>query len=186
MDLLLSLINIYSQWCKETYLDTEQFWPNFGLIHLSIDLIVREFTNGSRDLGHSPRSIIPKTQKWYLMPPYLTLRIVKYGSRVSGTIQGKKECSLLHIGVVAIEKGAFGAPSRTAGQLTYLSIYHRFFTFNLFISLFVCEQTYCFHFSLSLFFSPSLSPSLSDSLYLSLLKSIYLSIYLSICSLCCH
>ena len=30
----------------------------------------------------SPGRVIPKTHKWYLMPPCLTLRIIRYGSRV--------------------------------------------------------------------------------------------------------
>ena len=34
------------------------------------------------DLGSIPGQVIPKTQKWYLMPPCLTLSIIRYGSRV--------------------------------------------------------------------------------------------------------
>ena len=29
-------------------------------------------------------------KRWYLMPPYLILSIIRYGSKVSGAIQGKK------------------------------------------------------------------------------------------------
>ena len=47
------------------------------------------------------------------MPPCLTLSIMKYISRVSGAIQGKEYRPLLHIGVVANEKRAFGSPSTT-------------------------------------------------------------------------
>ena len=47
------------------------------------------FTNGPRDQGSIPGRVIPKTQKWCLMPPYLTLSIIWYGSRVSRAIQGK-------------------------------------------------------------------------------------------------
>ena len=53
-----------------------------------------------------------------MISPCLTLSIIKYGSRVSGTIQGKKLRSPQHFGEVAIEKGAFGSPSSTVGQLT--------------------------------------------------------------------
>ena len=42
----------------------------------------------------------------------------QYGSRVSGAIQGKELRPLQHLGVVAIEKGAFVSPSTQAGQLT--------------------------------------------------------------------
>ena len=31
-----------------------------------------------------------RLKKWYLMPPCLTLSIIKYGSRVSGAIHGKE------------------------------------------------------------------------------------------------
>ena len=48
-----------------------------------------------------------RLKKWYLMPPYLTFSIIRYKLRVSGEIQGKEFRSLLHFGVVAIEKGAF-------------------------------------------------------------------------------
>ena len=53
-------------------------------------MIVRVFANGSGDLGSIPGRIIPKTQKWYLMPPCLTLRIVSYQSRVKWGNPGKE------------------------------------------------------------------------------------------------
>ena len=34
--------------------------------------------------------VIPKTQKWYLMPPCLTLNIISYGSRVTWSRRGKR------------------------------------------------------------------------------------------------
>ena len=52
------------------------------------------------------------------MPPCLTFSIMRYGSRVSGAIPGKKLHPLLHFGVVANEEGAFGPQSTTAGQFT--------------------------------------------------------------------
>ena len=38
------------------------------------------------------------------MPPCLTLSIIKYGSRVSGAIQGKEKNLSLHLSVAASEK----------------------------------------------------------------------------------
>ena len=35
--------------------------------------MVRVFTNTPENQGSIPGGVIPKTQKWYLMPPYLTL-----------------------------------------------------------------------------------------------------------------
>ena len=60
------------------------------------------------DRGSILGRVIPKTQKkWYLM---LTLY---YKVRIKGgeVIQGMEWCSLLHVRVVAIERGAFGSPS---------------------------------------------------------------------------
>ena len=51
------------------------------------------------------------------MPPGLILSFM-YESRVSGAIQGRGWHPLLHFGVVAFEKGAFGSFSITVGQLT--------------------------------------------------------------------
>ena len=58
-----------------------------------------------------------RLKKWYLMPPCLTLSIIRYGSRVSGAIQGKELHLTPYLSVVAIEKGAFGSPSITVSQL---------------------------------------------------------------------
>ena len=41
-------------------------------------ILLRVFANGSGDLGSVSGGIIPKTQKWYLMPPCLTLSIIRY------------------------------------------------------------------------------------------------------------
>ena len=66
------------------------------------------FGNGPVDRGSIRGRVIPKTQKWYLMHPCLTLQIIRYVSMVSGTIMGNEYRPLPHLGVVAIEKGAFG------------------------------------------------------------------------------
>ena len=58
-----------------------------------------------------------RLKKLYFMPPCLTLIIIRYGLRVSGIIQRKEKLSSLHLGVVAIEKGAFESPLTTVGQL---------------------------------------------------------------------
>ena len=48
-----------------------------------IGLGFRVFANGPGDLGSIPGRVIPKdSKKWYLMPPCLTLSIIRYGSRV--------------------------------------------------------------------------------------------------------
>ena len=57
--------------------------------------------------------------KWYLMPPCLTLSIIRHVSRVKWCNPGKGVASSpLHLGVVAIEKGAFRPPSTTVANFT--------------------------------------------------------------------
>ena len=85
--------------------------------------MVRVFANGPGNGSSIPGRVIPKTEKQYLMPPSLTLSIIRKRSRVSGAIQGKKWCPPLHLGVVAVEKEAFGSPSISVGQLIYIYIY---------------------------------------------------------------
>ena len=51
--------------------------------------MVRVFANGPGELGSIPGRVIPKTQKWYLMPPCLTLSIIRYGSRAKWVNPGK-------------------------------------------------------------------------------------------------
>ena len=55
-----------------------------------IDTMVKMFANGLGDLGSNPIQVIPKTQKMVLDASLLTLSIIRYGSRVSGAIQGNE------------------------------------------------------------------------------------------------
>ena len=48
-----------------------------------------------------------RLKKWYLMLPCLTLSIIRQWSRVKWSNPRKGEAPSLHLGVVAIEKGAF-------------------------------------------------------------------------------
>ena len=56
--------------------------------HRPICIMLKVFASVSGDQGSIPGQVIPKTQKWYLMP----LRILWYRSRyrVSEAIQGKE------------------------------------------------------------------------------------------------
>ena len=51
-------------------------------------MMVRVYANGPGDLGSIPGQVIPKTQ-WCLMPPCLTLDIIRYGSSVKSSNPGK-------------------------------------------------------------------------------------------------
>ena len=75
------------------------------LTYKHIDIMVRVLANGPGVLGSIPDRFIQKTQKWYLMPPYLafSFSIVLYRSRLRGAIQGKNLRPLQHLDVVTIE-----------------------------------------------------------------------------------
>ena len=81
----------------------------------------------------NPRSSHTKTKQTLVLDTSLnSLNIIRYGSRISGAIQGKEYHPPLHLGVVAIEKGAFGLPSTTVSQLTNFNVesilIHKIFT----------------------------------------------------------
>ena len=59
-------------------------------IYIYIYIMASVFANGPEDQGSVSGRVISRTQKWYLMPPCLILRIIKYGSSVSRVIQRKK------------------------------------------------------------------------------------------------
>ena len=70
----------------------------------------RVFANGPGDCGSIPGWVIPKTQKMVLDVALLNTQHYKI------RIMGKVEHTLLHLGVVAIEKGVFGSPSTKVKQ----------------------------------------------------------------------
>ena len=75
------------------------------------------FANGPGDLGSIRGRVIRKTFKMVLDTSCLTLSDIKYVSRVK--VEQSREWSSalrLHLGVVAIEKGAFGSSSTTAAN----------------------------------------------------------------------
>ena len=55
-----------------------------------IRIIVKVFASGLEDQGSIPGQIILKTQKLYLMAPYLSFSNIRYVSRVSGALKGKE------------------------------------------------------------------------------------------------
>ena len=87
-------------------------------IYQPIRLEGRVFTNSPGDWGSIPRRVIPKTQKWCLMPPCLTLHIKRYRSRVSVSIQGKDKRIILLLGVLANEKSSKWSLSTSVTNFT--------------------------------------------------------------------
>ena len=57
-------------------------------VNWTIGRMSRVFANGPVDQSSIPGRVIPKTKKWYLMPPWLKLSIIWYGSRVKWSNPG--------------------------------------------------------------------------------------------------
>ena len=84
--------------------------------------MVRVFSNGPGDLGSIPGRVIPKTFKKMVLDASL-LNTQHYKVRIKGKVEKSWERSSvlpLHLGVVAIEKGAFGSPSTMVANFTLL------------------------------------------------------------------
>ena len=74
----------------------------------------RVFANG---LGYESYQ---RLKIWYLMLPCLTLSFIKYELRIKWSNLRKGVVPLLHLGVVANEKGAFRSPSTMVTNFTYI------------------------------------------------------------------
>ena len=69
-----------------------------------------------------------RLKKWYMMPPCLALSTLRWGSRVKWSNPGNGVARPpLHVGVEAIEKGAFGSPSTKVTNFTYFYTFESFF-----------------------------------------------------------
>ena len=80
-----------------------------------IGLAVRVFANSPGDLGSIPGRVIPKTQNMVLDASLLNTQ--HYKVRIIGKVEQSRERSSA-LGVVAIEKGAFGSPSTMVTNFT--------------------------------------------------------------------
>ena len=88
--------------------------------HNNMAPAVRVFPNGPGDLGSIPGRVIPKTLKMVLDTTLLNTQ--HYKVRFKGKVEQSWEWSSappLHLGVVAIEKGAFGSPSTMVANFTF-------------------------------------------------------------------
>ena len=93
----------------------------------------RVFANGPGDLGLIPGRVIPQTLKMVLYTSLLNTW--QYKVHIEGKVEQSRERSSalpLHLGVVAIEKGAFWSPSTMIANFTYyiyiyiyIYIYHQ-------------------------------------------------------------
>ena len=83
----------------------------------------RVFANGPGDLGSIPGRVIRKILKMILDASLLNTQ--QYKVRIEGKVeQSKERCSApLHLGVIAIEKGAFWSPSTRTTYVCTMYIY---------------------------------------------------------------
>ena len=81
-------------------------------------IMVRVFANGPGDWGSIPGRVIPKIQKMVLDSSLLNTQNYKVQVKDKWSNPGKRVTPSLHLGVVAIEKGAFVLPSIRVGQQT--------------------------------------------------------------------
>ena len=94
------------------YLIISKYTPDIGLA-------VRVFANGPGDLRSIPGRVIPKTLKMVL--DVSLLHTQHYKVWIKGKVEQSRERSSapLHLGVVAIEKEAFGSPSTLVANFTF-------------------------------------------------------------------
>ena len=74
----LHQIIIFSAKVKRIITDYIRYIPKFYELNWLIGLVGRVFAHDPGDLGSIPGRIIPKTQKWYLIPPWLRLSNIRY------------------------------------------------------------------------------------------------------------
>ena len=87
-----------------------------------IGLMGRVFANGPGDLGSIPGCVIPKTLKMVLDTSLLNTQ--QHKGRIKGKVEQLRERSSapLHLGVVAIEKGAFWSLSTTVANYVGITL----------------------------------------------------------------
>ena len=78
------------------------------------------FANGPGQRVSLPGRVIPKTKKMILDAALLDTQRYKRASSVKWSNPGKEFHPSQPLGVVAIEKGAFGSPSTNVVNFTYI------------------------------------------------------------------
>ena len=106
---------------KRQKIEFSKIYPLYFSKYWVIGKMSRVFANGPGYRGSIPGRVIPKTQKMVLDDTLLNTQ--HYKVRIKCKVEQSKEWRkhlLLHLGVVAIEKGAFGSPSTKGCQLYFI------------------------------------------------------------------
>ena len=93
------------------------------------------FPNGPGDLASTSVRVIPKTQKMVLDATLLNTQHYKVRIKVKWSNPEKGVAPTLHLGVVAIEKGAFELPSTTVAKFTF---YYDYIYMYIYIYIYAC------------------------------------------------
>ena len=94
--------------------------------------MVRVFSKGPGDLCSVTGRVIPKTQKMALDGTLFNTQYYKVRIKGKGEQSRERGSVLPNIGVVAIEKRAFGSPSTTVANFNLLTTYcKRLLTLNI-------------------------------------------------------
>ena len=91
--------------------------------------MVRGFTNGQGEWVQTQVESYQRLKKWYLLNT----------QHYKVAIQEKEWCPLIHLSVVAIEKGAFKSPMTTVGQLNMMLLNSFYFLLTIFFSFEQCN-----------------------------------------------
>ena len=85
-----------------------------------------------------------RLKKWYLLPPCLTLSIIRYGSRVKWSNPGKGVAHSPTPWCSSYRKGAFGLPSTKVANFTLLTILRLKNIYSIsYTQLFLMQIIYC-------------------------------------------
>ena len=132
----------------------------------------RVFANSPGDCDSISGRVIPKTQKMVLDATLLKTKQVRVKSKVEQS--NIVTPPLLHLGVVAIEKGAFKSPSIKVVNFTYIYIY--IYIFCVCVYMYICTHTHSLIFSELIFFLTFFVYTCSHEN-----KPTYIYIYIYIC-----
>ena len=90
---------------------------------LFIGIMVRVFANSPGDRGSISYRVMPKTQKWYLIPPCLTRSIRRYGIRIKWRNTGKGVAPSPTPWCSSYRKGSLRVALDYGRRLTYCNIW---------------------------------------------------------------
>ena len=93
------------------------------VFYFDFGMIVIVFANGPEDLDSIPGRVMPKTQKWYLTPPCLTLSLIRYESMIKWSNPRKGVVLSTTPSCSSYLKGSLLVTLDYSGQLYLLNIH---------------------------------------------------------------